>query len=44
MPYKNEKDIEEIPSHMKDSLKFHFVKKMDDVIRLALTSSRKKAG
>ncbi len=44
MPYKNEKDLEEIPSHMKDSLKFHFVKKMDDVIHLALTPLRKKAG
>jgi len=36
LPKKNEKDLEEIPSHLKKGLKFHFVERMDEVIDLAL--------
>jgi ATP-dependent Lon protease len=36
LPKKNEKDVEEIPAHLKKGLKFHFVDKMDDVVELAL--------
>jgi len=36
LPKKNEKDLEEIPSHLKKGLKFHFGERMDEVIDLAL--------
>ena len=36
LPKKNEKDLEEIPPHLKKGLKFHFVERMDEVIDLAL--------
>jgi len=41
LPKKNEKDLEEIPANLKEGLKFYFVSKMDDVIRLALRPSNK---
>jgi ATP-dependent Lon protease len=40
LPKKNEKDLEEISSHMKEGLEFLLVKKMDEVVRLALTPSK----
>jgi ATP-dependent Lon protease len=36
LPKKNEKDLEEIPPHLKKGLKFHFVERMDEVFDLAL--------
>ncbi|MBA4393322.1 MAG: endopeptidase La, partial [Desulfobacca sp.] len=41
LPKKNEKDLEEIPSHLKKGLKFHFVERMDEVIDLALFHANK---
>jgi ATP-dependent Lon protease len=45
LPKRNEKDLEEIPEQVKKDLKFHFVQRMDEVIRLALKedSKNKKA-
>jgi ATP-dependent Lon protease len=36
LPKKNEKDLEEIPKHIKEQMKFQFVGRMDEVIPLAL--------
>ncbi len=41
LPKKNEKDLEEIPPHLKKGLKFHFVERMDDVVDLALCKRAK---
>ena len=38
LPKKNEKDLEDIPPHLKKGLKFHFVERMDEVFDLALCS------
>jgi ATP-dependent Lon protease len=37
LPEKNQKDLEEIPDHVRESMQFFFVKEMDDVIKLALS-------
>jgi len=42
LPEKNQKDLEEIPQHVRDSMQFFFVKEMDDVIKLALSRKTKK--
>jgi ATP-dependent Lon protease len=36
LPQKNEKDLEEIPQHIKEAMEFKFVNRMDAVISLAL--------
>ena len=36
MPAKNEKDLEEIPAHVKKELKFRFVEHLDEVFKYAL--------
>ena len=36
LPQKNEKDLEEIPAHLKKGMKFHFIERMDEVFDLAL--------
>lgn len=36
LPEKNEKDLEDVPEHIRKSMDFHFVKEMDEVINLAL--------
>lgn len=36
LPKKNQKDLEDIPPHLKKGLKFHFVERMDEVFELAL--------
>lgn len=41
LPKKNEKDVDEIPVHLKKGLKFHFVERMDEVFDLALCSKAK---
>ena len=44
LPKKNEKDLEEVPENAKKDLSFQFVKKMDEIIPLALGApiSRRK--
>ena len=37
LPQKNEKDLEEIPQHIKEALEFKFVNRMDEAIPMALT-------
>jgi ATP-dependent Lon protease len=44
LPEKNQKDLEEIPDHVRESMQFFFVKEMDDVIKLALSRKPKKTG
>jgi ATP-dependent Lon protease len=41
LPAKNEKDLEELPENVKQELTFHFVHKMDEVIKLALTRKKR---
>lgn len=36
LPEQNEKDLEDIPSEIRDDLNFHFVKDMADVLKIAL--------
>jgi ATP-dependent Lon protease len=36
VPKRNEKDMPDIPAEVKDSLKFHFVENVDQVLRIAL--------
>jgi len=36
LPQKNEKDLEEIPQHIKEALEFKFVNRMDEAIPMAL--------
>jgi ATP-dependent Lon protease len=36
LPEKNRKDIEEVPEHVRNAMKFYFVKEMDEVIKQAL--------
>jgi ATP-dependent Lon protease len=35
LPLENKKDLKEIPENVKDKLKFHFVKHLDEVIKLS---------
>lgn len=37
MPKWNEKDLEDIPQNVKDAIKFHFVDKMQEVLKIALS-------
>jgi ATP-dependent Lon protease len=36
LPFYNKKDYEDLPDYVKTKLKFHFVKNMDEVIKIAL--------
>ena len=36
LPAQNEKDLVEIPEHIRNSLRFHFVENMDEVLEIAL--------
>ncbi|MDP2968124.1 MAG: S16 family serine protease, partial [Deltaproteobacteria bacterium] len=36
LPKKNEKDLEEIPEHIRNQLNFQFIQKMDEAIELAI--------
>ena len=40
LPSKNEKDLDELPENVKEELTFHFVNKMDQVIKLALANHK----
>ena len=42
LPEENRKDLEEIPSHVQEDLKFRFVETMDEVARIALHEKRKR--
>jgi ATP-dependent Lon protease len=37
LPKRNEKDLEEIPEHIRNQMNFKFIQKMDEAIELALT-------
>jgi len=39
LPKKNEKDLEEIPEHIRNQMNFKFIQKMDEAIELALKRS-----
>ena len=36
LPEENEKDLDELPAHVKEALTFHFARTMDDVLAVAL--------
>ncbi|MBM4161674.1 MAG: endopeptidase La [Ignavibacteria bacterium] len=36
MPERNKPDLEEIPAHVRESMQFHFVKEMEEVLQFAL--------
>jgi len=36
LPKKNEKDLEEIPEHIRKAMNFKFIQRMDEAIELAL--------
>src|SRR5207237_8809206 len=42
VPKRNQKDLPEIPDEVKNTLKFHFVENVDQVLAIALDGSRKK--
>ncbi len=42
MPDKNEKDLEDVPEHIRKTMEFHFVKEIEDVIKLILDNKPKK--
>ncbi|UCE08874.1 MAG: endopeptidase La [bacterium] len=45
LPKENERDLEEVPDHVKNTLKFEFVENLDQVLNIALmNSSFKKNG
>jgi ATP-dependent Lon protease len=43
VPKRNEKDLPEIPDEVKNTLKFHFAKNIDEVLELALGEARGSA-
>ena len=43
VPKRNEKDLPDIPDEVRETLKFHFVENIDDVLRIALGAARDKA-
>ena len=43
VPARNEKDLPDIPDEVKNTLKFHFVKNVDEVLEVALGARRKIA-
>ncbi len=40
LPEKNKTDIDEIPEHVRKTLKFHYVKEMDEVLSIALKNKK----
>jgi ATP-dependent Lon protease len=36
LPKKNEKDLEEIPEHIRNQMNFKYIQRMDEAIELAL--------
>src|SRR5512136_961100 len=43
LPKKNEKDLEEIPEHIRAQLNFQFIQRMDEAIELALKQTETRA-
>ncbi|MCH7761257.1 endopeptidase La [candidate division TA06 bacterium] len=41
LPDKNEKDLKEVPEKLKKGLQFHFVNRLDDVVKVALQDHKK---
>lgn len=41
MPTQNEKDLEEVPDHVKKKLTFHFADNVDQVVKLAFSAPRR---
>ena len=41
LPDKNEKDLMEVPEKLKKGLQFHFVNRLDDVVKVALQDHKK---
>jgi ATP-dependent Lon protease len=44
MPRLNERDLTEIPDHLKEGLTFHFADSVDDALALALEPEEETAG
>lgn len=42
LPKDNEKDLAEIPAYIKKGLKFHFVKEMDEAIKISFNTRKKE--
>ena len=42
VPARNEKDLPDIPEEVKNTLKFHFVKNVDQVLEIALAVTPKR--
>jgi ATP-dependent Lon protease len=42
VPKRNERDMSEIPQEVRDSLKFHFVENIDQVLKIALGENPRK--
>ncbi|MFB3880636.1 MAG: endopeptidase La [Armatimonadota bacterium] len=42
LPEENRKDLEEVPSHVQEELKFRFVETMEDVLKIALHERKRK--
>jgi ATP-dependent Lon protease len=42
LPKKNEKDLEEIPEHIRNQMNFKFIQRMDEAIELALKHSESR--
>jgi ATP-dependent Lon protease len=40
LPAGNERDLRDVPEDVRDAVHFHFVERMDEVIRLALLGKR----
>jgi ATP-dependent Lon protease len=40
LPKDNERDLEEIPSHVRKDLKFHFIESADEAIEIALLPAK----
>jgi ATP-dependent Lon protease len=42
LPKQNQKDLDEVPDHVKKKLKFHYAETVDDVMKLAFAPGRRK--
>ena len=42
LPAKNRDDLEEIPENARKHLRFHFVEKLDEVLKIALVPAKKR--
>lgn len=44
LPEKNKKDLDEVPEKVREEMRFHFIKRMDEIARLALRPASKRTG